>query len=150
MVGNFVKRDVNRRFLLSDISFSSFATVLLHNEISDHKTDDLPSQMILFSTGIPIVMHYFTFSSFKVYHIAPQQNKFRNVKPNVSQSGATIHNNVGFATVYFRNLTPKIAIAAYNFVFRFCYSKVTGTNNKQHSSGKSVPCLINAGISKEK
>ena len=30
-----------------------------------HKTDDLPLQMTVFSTGIPVQMHFFTVLSFK-------------------------------------------------------------------------------------
>ena len=32
------------------------------NVIYDHKTDDLPPQMIIFNTIIPILMHFFTFT----------------------------------------------------------------------------------------
>ena len=54
------------------------------------------------NTVIPVLMHLFTFSPLKVHFFASMANVFSHVKPDVSQSEATSHNFVGFATVYRR------------------------------------------------
>ena len=46
----------------------------------DHKTEDLPLWMTIFSTAIPILMQFFTFSYFKVYYIALKANTTRGYK----------------------------------------------------------------------
>ena len=66
------------------------------------KTDNLPRQMTIFNTVIPILVHFFTFLPFKVNYFAPSVSAFGIVKPNISQSQAAFHNDVGFATVYCR------------------------------------------------
>ena len=72
-------------------------------QFATHKSDDIPPQMTIFGTGIPILMHFFTFSSFTENFIALKSNTFCRVKPDVSQWEATFHNDVGLATVYHSN-----------------------------------------------
>ena len=55
---------------------------------------------LLFNTVSLILMHFFTFSHFKVFYFAPTASASSNVKPDVSQTEVTFHNDVGFATVY--------------------------------------------------
>ena len=83
MVGNFV--------LLWRASGAVYA-------ICDHKTDGLhvAPQILIFNTGMLILMHDFTYLLFKIYHFAPLANAFSNVKPDVGQSEATFRYFVGF------------------------------------------------------
>ena len=68
--------------------------------ICNHKTDDLPPQMIILNTLIPILMNFFTFSPFKMYYFEPIATDFSSVEPDISQSETTFHIGVRFATVY--------------------------------------------------
>ena len=53
--------------------------------------------MTIFNTVIPILIH---FSVFTVYHFPPTASVLSNVKSDVTQSKATFHINVRFATEY--------------------------------------------------
>ena len=55
--------------------------------------------MTILNTVILILMHFFTCSPFKVYYFAIMLSS-SNVKPDVCQLEATLHNDVGFAAVY--------------------------------------------------
>ena len=57
------------------------------------------SKMTIFNTVIPFLMHFFHISPYKN---APAASASNNVKPVVSQSEDTFHNDVGFATIYRR------------------------------------------------
>ena len=61
---------------------------------------DLPPQMTTFIAFIPIQMHFFTLSLFKVYFFAITAGASCNINPDISQSDATIHNGLVIATVY--------------------------------------------------
>ena len=45
---------------------------------------------------LPILLPFFVFSSFKMQFFALTASAFSNVKPNVYQSEATSHNNIGY------------------------------------------------------
>lgn len=90
---------VNHRFYGWKFRFTATCKRSL-NAIGDHKADELPPQLTLFNTVIPIPMHFF--SHFKGYYVASIASACSNVKPYTSQSEATFHNDVCFATVYCR------------------------------------------------
>lgn len=86
--------EVNRSFLLSEISFYSDGPA-----ICNHKTGNSPPQMKILSKVIPNLMHFFTLSSFKVY---PRKHFCNENQMSV------IHNDVGFATMYPRIYCHKL------------------------------------------
>ena len=58
------------------------------------------SQNVILNTVIPILMHFFFhIFTFQMYYLAFTASASSNVKPDVSQSEAMFHNDVGFATV---------------------------------------------------
>ena len=64
----------------------------------DHKNDNSLPQMTVFEIVIPILMHLVTLSLLNMYCFAPTASVLNIVKPDVSQSKATFHKDVGFAT----------------------------------------------------
>ena len=52
--------------------------------------------MTIFNTVIPILMHSFTFSNFKLHNFAQHQSAASKVKPDVSQWKAALSNDVRF------------------------------------------------------
>ena len=116
MVGNFVL-------------FNGDAPAEPLNAISKHKFDDLPLQMTVFNTLIPILMHFLTFNGYHFTHIASASC---NVKPDVSQSVATFHTGVGFATVYrriycrrypIRRLVTFVSALEFYFILYFFFNQ---------------------------
>ena len=85
-----------------EILFYGDASVEPWNTICDHKTDNLPSQMTIFNTIIPILILFFTFSPVKLLYFAQQESVASDIKPHVSQWKVTLHNDVGFSTVNLR------------------------------------------------
>ena len=57
---------------------------------------------LMANTVIFSLKHFFTFPFFEMYFFAPIVSAFGNVNPDINQSKATFHNDVGFATVYRR------------------------------------------------
>ena len=68
----------------------------------NHKTDDLPPEMTIFSTVILIQMVSNCFHLSKHTTQYPNLKVFGDVKPSTSQSEATFHNCIGLAIVYRR------------------------------------------------
>ena len=66
--------------------------------------------MTISNTVTLILMHFFTFSPFKVNNFAPTTSVPSNVIPDVSQPEVTFHNDVRFGTV---NLRMQQYIAEY-------------------------------------
>ena len=73
-----------------------------YSSICNHKTNNLPPQMTIFDTVIPILMHFLTFSLFKEFCYGPIASAFSNIKLNSSQSEAMFYNDIGYVTVYRR------------------------------------------------
>ena len=61
---------------------------------------DIAFPGILVNTVIPILMHFFLTFIFESILLPPTASASSNVKPNVSQSEDTFHNDVRFTTVY--------------------------------------------------
>ena len=74
----------------------------LLNSICDHKPTIYLPKMAIFNTDIPILIHFFTFSPFKLHRSAQQGSAASNLKPDVSQWKATLCKDVRLTTVYRR------------------------------------------------
>ena len=101
--------------------------------ICDHQTDDLPPQMTILILLSPF---YCTFSHFKVYYFVPTSNASSNVKPKVSRSKATFHNDFGFVTGW----RPMVVVFCNNVLL------VTDINVLNDSIFLSNKLGVNVGI----
>ena len=98
MDANFVLQQRNNRVSKHNLCR---ICVLCDKKLKQGK-DNLPPQMTIFSTVVHIIMHFVTFSSFKMYYVSLKTNSFCNIKPDVSQQEATAHNEAEYATEYQR------------------------------------------------
>ena len=72
----------------------TFHFIVTKMKFATIKKNNFPPQMTVCGTFIPILMHSFTFSSFKVYYITLKANTFCKVKTDISQREAMIHNDI--------------------------------------------------------
>lgn len=84
---------------MSKTAFYGSASMLPYNNISDHNTEDSSPQITIFILFAPFKC---TFLHLKVYYFAPFVSAFSDVKPDISKSEKTFHNDVRFVTVYQR------------------------------------------------
>ena len=96
------------------------------NAICDHKTENRPPRITIL---IQLSQFFCTFSPFKVQFFEPDANASSNVKPDVSQSKAMFHNDVGSRIYCHKVLTLSNQTSRYIrkirihlFVFIYSYS----------------------------
>lgn len=89
------------------------------NEVREHKTDYLPPQMTVYRSVIPILMHFFTISSFKVYYTALKANTFGNVKPESANEKRRITMTSGSRQS--QNIPPQIFDVIKSDVAQYSY-----------------------------
>ena len=95
--------------------------------ICNHKTDNLPTQMTIFSTVIPFLMHLLHILSFQNILLftkvnlchqckterQPMKSCVSEVKPSVSQWKTMLHNDVRVPTVYHRIYHCKVLTSSH-------------------------------------
>ena len=94
---------------------------VLRSHSSFYNEATFTPQMKISRPGAPILMHFFTFSYFKVYYIVLMGNTLCNVKPDVNNWAVTFHYDVGFATVYRRINYRKILRVILSDVTLYSY-----------------------------